>query len=370
MNKENRSDWVPENAGKEFASHIRKGVHNSQDNQLKQDYKKSKRLREYTVEEYVSGILEGNRTILGKAITLIESSAPHHFDLAQKVLDKLLPHTGNSIRVGITGVPGVGKSTFIEALGLRLCDEGHHVAVLAIDPSSSLTKGSILGDKTRMENLARHPNAYIRPSPSGGTLGGVANKTRETILTCEAFGFDTVLVETVGVGQSEITVRSLVDYFMLLLLPRAGDELQGIKKGIVEISDGLIVNKADGDYINSANLACSQYSNVLHYFTPVTDGWIPKAMTCSALNDESIEDVWMDVLELVKTTKHSGVFESRRREQSIHWMHTLVNDHLHSMFYQHTDVRNELQKAESAVLDGKLSPAHAAKRLLEAFSKK
>ncbi|MCB1124503.1 MAG: methylmalonyl Co-A mutase-associated GTPase MeaB, partial [Verrucomicrobiae bacterium] len=319
MEQEDRPDWVPENASDAFTSHIMKGVKDVSRQNPDDPGGPRRRLRDLSPEEYVDGTLEGNRTILAKAITLIESNAPHHQSLAQDVLNRLLPHSGKSIRVGITGVPGVGKSTFIETLGMMLCNAGKKVAVLAIDPSSTLTRGSILGDKTRMENLARHPNAFIRPSPSSGTLGGVANKSRETMLLCEAFGFDTLLIETVGVGQSETTVRSLVDFFMLLMLPGAGDELQGIKKGVVETADGLVVNKCDGDFKEKARRACSQYANILQYFTPASEGWQPQVMTCSASEGNGIKEAWDMVMDFIETTKASGVFEKRRREQSVAW---------------------------------------------------
>ena len=368
MDKEYRPDWVPENAGSEFASHVKKGIGPGSEN-LKPSSPKSKTPnRIHSADDYISGILSSNRTLLAKAITLIESSAPHHHELAQVVLNQLLPHTGNSIRIGITGVPGVGKSTFIEALGIQLCNRGHRLAVLTIDPSSTLSKGSILGDKTRMENLARHPNAFIRPSPTGGTLGGVANKTRETILLCEAFGFDTIFVETVGVGQSEITVRSLVDFFMLLLLPGAGDELQGIKKGVIEIADALVINKADGDFESSAQLARSQYANVLQYFQPATEGWKTPVLSCSALHNQGIDTIWNTVAEFINQTKAAGVIDKRRQKQSIDWVHTLVNETLQTQFYHDHRVKALLPKLEAAVLKGELSPTLATERLLKIFA--
>lgn len=368
MNKEYRPDWVPENAGSEFASHVKKGIGPGSENvkPSSRTSKTSKRI--HSANDYISGILGGNRTLLAQAITLIESNAPQHHELAQVVLSKLLPHTGNSIRIGITGIPGVGKSTFIEALGIQLCDQGNRLAVLTIDPSSTLSKGSILGDKTRMENLAKHPNAFIRPSPTGGTLGGVANKTRETILLCEAFGFDTIFVETVGVGQSEITVRSLVDFFMLLLLPGAGDELQGIKKGVVEIADALVINKADGDFETPASRARSQYANVLQYFQPATQGWKTPVLSCSALHDQGIDKIWETVLEFMTQTQESNVFVKRRQTQSIEWVHTLVNEHLYARFYQDPQVKVLLPKLEAAVLNGELSPTLATERLLKIFA--
>lgn len=368
MTTEGRPDWVPEKPGKEFACHVRGGVPNSPEKQIRSGTKNTGGPRTHSIDELVDGVLAGNRTLLAKTITLIESSASKHFDQAHTVLDKLIPHSGKSIRVGITGSPGVGKSTFIEALGLKLCDEGHKVAVLAIDPSSTLTRGSILGDKTRMEKLARNPNAFIRPSPSSGTLGGVANKTRESILVFEAFGCDIILVETVGVGQSEISVRSLVDFFLLLLLPGAGDELQGIKKGVVELADGLVVNKADGDFAKPALLARSQYANVLQFFTPATPGWTPSVNTCSSLKGHGIDDTWDTITTFVDTTQESGVFEQRRKGQSIEWIHTLVEDHLKSQFYRNPKVVEQITTLEKAVYEETMSPAHAARSLLETFS--
>jgi LAO/AO transport system kinase len=302
--------------------------------------------------------------MLARAITLIESNAPRHMELAEQVVHALLPHTGKSIRVGITGVPGVGKSTFIEALGCHLCDEGARLAVLAIDPSSTLTRGSILGDKTRMEELANKPGCYIRPSPSGGALGGVARKTRETILLCEAAGFDTIFVETVGVGQSETTVRSMVDFFLVLMLAGAGDDLQGIKKGIVELADTLVITKADGDNKHRAEAARAELSRVLHYLTPPTPGWTPEVLTCSSLKKRGLDNVWEVITRFGKTMRASGYIDANRRRQSVAWIHALVEQELWHAFIGNPAIAAAWPTVEQEVLDGKLSPTTAARRLI------
>ncbi len=273
-----KPDWVPENAGKEFTTSVMKGVETSHDglpgaSRVTRESVPTPRRRSLTIDNYVQGVLKHDRTILARAITLIESNSAKHMDMAQEVLRQLLPYTGKSIRVGITGVPGAGKSTFIEAFGIYLVEAGFRVAVLAVDPSSTVTHGSILGDKTRMEKLSRQENCFIRPSPSGGTLGGVTRKTRETALICESAGYDIILVETVGVGQNEVTVRSMVDFFLLLKIAGAGDELQGIKKGVIELADAIVINKADGDNILQANIAKQEFANALHYLKTPSKGW-------------------------------------------------------------------------------------------------
>lgn len=322
------------------------------------------RRRELSVEDHVRGVLAGDRAVLARTITLIESSAPAHFDKAQEVLRQLLPHTGQSIRIGITGVPGAGKSTLIEALGMLLVEQDHQVAVLAVDPTSSITGGSILGDKTRMDRLSKHPRAYIRPSPTGGVLGGVARKTRETMLVCEAAGFDVLLVETVGTGQSEITVRAMVDFFLLVLITGAGDELQGIKKGIVEIADALAINKADGENKIRAQAARAEYNRALRYLNPATADWQTRAYTCSALTGEGIPELWSVIVDFQQHTQQSGVFAERRRQQSRDWLRALIEEHLRTYFFNHPQIKKYLPAVEQAVLDGTLPVATAAHNLL------
>ena len=368
MDNENnryKPDWTPENAGKEFAVRVVKGVKQSQLSQ--NDTKKSSNL---SVDDYVDGVLNNNRTLLAKTITLIESNSEKHFELAHKVLQKLLPHSGKSIRVGITGVPGAGKSTFIETLGMYLIKQDHKVAVLTVDPSSSITRGSILGDKTRMEKLSREPNCFIRPSPSGGALGGVARKSRETIIVCEAAGYDVILIETVGVGQSEITVRSMVDFFLLIMIAGAGDELQGIKRGVIEIADALLINKADGENKQKAEMAKTEFAHALHYLKPATEGWETPVETCSALTGNGIENVWEIIEKFVEFTKSSQIFEHRRKEQSIEWVHRLIEEELKNEFYNNEKVKAMLPGIKDDLLNGKILTIDAVKKLLNAFSNK
>jgi LAO/AO transport system kinase len=319
------------------------------------------------VTQLTEGILKGNRVLLSQAITLVESENPEHQNIAQQIIENCLPHSGKSIRIGITGSPGVGKSTFIEAIGKHLTNLDHRLAVLAIDPSSQLSKGSILGDKTRMAKLSADPNAFIRPSPAGNSLGGVARKTRETIILCEAAGFDTIFVETVGVGQSEMTVHSMVDFFLLLLLPGAGDELQGIKRGIVEMADLIAVNKADGDRIEAAKLAKRQYRNALHLFPPKENNWIPSVVPCSALNNQGIDEIWKTIIDFQQKMTANQYFQKKRQQQSLQWFHESIDGLLKELFYQNSDTKNELDKIEKAILEGKQSPFRAAKNLLESF---
>ena len=321
------------------------------------------------VGTYVKGILDKNRTVLSKAITLVESSLPQHQKIAQEIIEYCLPHSGNSIRVGITGVPGVGKSTFIEALGKYLTNQGKKLAVLAIDPSSERTKGSILGDKTRMEELAVDENAYIRPSPSAGSLGGVARKTKEIIVLCEAAGFDTIIVETVGVGQSETAVRSMVDFFLLLMLAGAGDELQGIKRGIMEMADAIVINKADGDNLRKANMAKRDYANALHLFPPAESGWIPVVETCSALNKSGIDHIWDIIKQYQALTKGSGYFVRQRKEQELKIMFETIKANFTESFDNNQAVKSILPNVENRVLAGKTSAYKAAQELLDAYFK-
>lgn len=321
-----------------------------------------------TAGDYVEGILRGDRILLSRAITLIESSRPEHQSLAQQVLEKCLPYTGNSLRTGITGSPGVGKSSFIETFGSWLTNEqGRKLAVLAIDPTSRVSRGSILGDKTRMEKLSGDPNAFIRPSPAGDSLGGVAARTRETMLLCEAAGFDTIFIETVGVGQSEVAVHGMVDFFLLLLLPGAGDELQGIKRGIVEMADLIAINKADGDRTESAKSARQEYARALHLFPPKASGWQPKAVMCSALTREGISDIWDRMLDFQKITQESGFFQKNRNEQARRWLHEHLEQELKRLFFSREAVRQNLVRIEQAVVEGKVSPVNGVGELLKLF---
>ncbi|MEH3145723.1 MAG: methylmalonyl Co-A mutase-associated GTPase MeaB [Methylobacterium frigidaeris] len=309
-------------------------------------------------------LLQGNRAALARAITLVESKRPDHRSAARALLDAALPHAGRAVRVGITGVPGVGKSTTIDALGANLTAQGHRVAVLAVDPSSTRTGGSILGDKTRMARLAADPNAYIRPSPSSGTLGGVAAKTRETMLLCEAAGFDVVLVETVGVGQSETAVADLTDFFLVLMLPGAGDELQGIKKGILELADMIAVNKADGeDGRRRAGAAAAEYRAALHILTPASATWTPPVVTVSGLANQGLDGLWDNVLDHRRKLTATGEIAARRREQDVKWMWAMVHERLHQRLTGSAEVRRQTAEAERAVAAGEQSAAAGADRI-------
>lgn len=328
---------------------------------------KTKRSALKSRQHFVDGIKSGNRTILSQAITLIESTRSKYRELGENILEDCLEETGNSIRIGITGVPGVGKSTFIEALGKQLLENGKKLAVLTIDPSSSRSKGSILGDKTRMPALSAHQHAYVRPSPTGGTLGGVARKTRETILLCEAAGFDTIFVETVGVGQSETTVQSMVDFFLLLMLAGAGDELQGIKRGIMEMADMIAINKADQKNIDKANQARQEFKNALSLFPAHESGWQPPVLTCSALEEKGLNELWDKILNYFSLTKENGYFESNRKKQAVYWMNEAIEYQLKEIFFQHPEVKKELPILKKKVASGSISSFKAASKLLKLF---
>ncbi len=325
--------------------------------------------RVMTTEEYVEGILSGNITILAQAITLIESNNPSHYAQAQEIIERCLPHSGRSIRIGITGVPGAGKSSFIEAVGNMVTSFRHKLAVLAIDPSSERSGGSILGDKTRMESICHNPDIFVRPSPSAGSLGGVARKTRETIVLCEAAGFDVIFIETVGVGQSETAVHSMVDMFMMLQISGAGDELQGIKRGIMEMADMMVITKADGENITKAELAKAQYSGALHLFPLPDSGWRPEVYTCSSLEGTGLEEVWQGVERYLQHIEQNGYFMANRNRQNKYWMYETINETLKSSFYQNPEIEAKLADVEQRVLDAKLSSFIAAKELLDIYFK-
>ena len=318
--------------------------------------------------EFIDGILSGNRMLLSRAITLIESTKHEHLDLAQEIIEGCLPHAGDSIRRGITGVPGVGKSTFIEAFGNYVIQkEERTLAVLAVDPSSSRTKGSILGDKTRMDTLSNNPKAYIRPTPTSGSLGGVAQSTRETITLCEAAGFDTILIETVGVGQSETAVHSMVDFFLLLMLAGAGDELQGIKRGIMEMADAIAINKADSGNEDTAKRAMAEYKNALHLFPPTESGWVPEVTTCSAFHNKGIDAVWDIVEKYMRHTKAKGYFDNKRKEQAVYWLEESIHQELHRKFYENEELKQLFQTFRGQVQQGEVSTQKAASLLIDKF---
>ena len=346
---------------KESALYVMEGVKGGHDGMNLSSPKKfrKKAHKPLDYKEAAEQIRSGNRTALAKAITLIESSNQDHMTDAQNLLKELLPHTGHSIRIGITGVPGAGKSTFIETFGTMLCQMGKRVAVLAIDPSSTLTGGSILGDKTRMENLVREPNAFVRPSPSAGTLGGVHKKSRETMLLCEAAGYDVILIETVGVGQSETYVRGMVDFFLLLVLTGAGDELQGMKKGIMELADGIIVHKADGDNLPIARKTVREYKQMLHFLQRSTPSWTSKAVMVSSYEKTGLTDVWEMLEEFKETTIASGVFDYRRQAQTKDWFHQMIKDHLIDSFYREEKRKQQIALLEKEILHGQLTVSQA-----------
>ena len=316
-------------------------------------------------QDYIDGVLAQNRRMVAKTITLIESSLRLHQEMAKTIVDALLPYAGKAVRIGITGVPGVGKSTYIESFGLQLVQKGHRVAVLAVDPSSSRSGGSIMGDKTRMERLSLEQQAFIRPSPSGGTLGGVARRTRETIVVCEAAGFDVIIVETVGVGQSETTVASMVDFFLVLMLAGAGDELQGIKKGVLELADAIAINKADGNNIENAEKARIEYEKALNLLTPSSKNWSPPVLTCSAVTMDGLEDIWRTILDYKKKFEISGELMEKRRRQALDWLWALIEEGLRERFYRNPDVEKSLTEIVEAVGKGETAPTAAAQRLLD-----
>jgi len=319
-----------------------------------------------TENEYLQGIIDGNITILSKAITIVESALPEHQELAQKIIEKCLPYAEKSIRIGITGVPGAGKSTFIETLGKYITNQGHKLAVLAIDPSSERTGGSILGDKTRMELLSVDKNAFIRPSPTCGTLGGVARKTREIIILCEAAGFNVIFIETVGVGQSETVVHSMVDFFLLLMISGAGDELQGIKRGIMEMADTILITKADGSNIQKAEIAKNQYKNALHLLPEKDSKWIPNVLTISSLQNEGITQTWNLINQYIDFVKNNNFFEQNRNNQSKFWLNETINENLKNHFKKHIN-KYEILEIEKSVIEGKISSFQAAKILLDKY---
>src|SRR5574344_60998 len=335
---------------------------------LKQMRKKRQKL--YTPAEYVDGILKGNVSMLSQAVTLIESVLPEHQAIAQEVIEKCLPYSGNSVRIGISGVPGAGKSTSIDAFGVHLLENyGGKLAVLAIDPSSEKTKGSILGDKTRMEKLSVHPKSFIRPSPTAGSLGGVARKTRETIILCEAAGYNHIFVETVGVGQSETACHSMVDYFLLIQLAGTGDERQGIKRGIMEIADGIVINKCDGNNVDKCKIAATNFRNALHFFPAPDSGWQPKVLCYSGFYAQGIVEIWDMIYEYIAFVKANGYFDYRRNEQSKYWMYETINEHLRNSFYHNNTIAEMLAHKEQEVLNGKLTSFVAAKQLLDEYFK-
>lgn len=332
---------------------------------FKQRLKKS-----LSVSELLEGVLSGNRIILGQAITLIESKNPTDHAKARALIEACLPHSGNALRIGITGAPGVGKSTFVEGLGNHILLQNKKLAVLAIDPSSHKSRGSILGDKTRMNSLSANPNTFIRPSPAGEALGGVAQQSRETIILCEAAGFEIILIETVGVGQSEIAVHSMSDFFLLLLLPGAGDELQGIKRGIVEMADLIAVNKADGERVELAKNAKRQYRNALHLFPPQESGWIPTVKTCSALEQTGIDEIWQNILEYQKQTTGNGFFTEKRKRQATYWLEETMQNQWRQSFLDDPKLHQAWEKARKAVGENRWSPFKGAAYLLELYSQK
>ena len=369
-----RPDWVPEDADAKFTTSVMGGIEGIKDltvgninPKLLNGQGMPHRKLVLSEDDYVEGVARGDRMTLSRAITLIESNSSKHFKRAQRVLQRLLPRTGNALRIGITGVPGAGKSTMIEAFGNMLCDMGHRVAVLTVDPTSSVTKGSILGDKTRMGTLSRRSEAFIRPSPAGGTLGGVARKSRETMLLCEAAGYDVIIIETVGVGQSETTVRSMVDFFLLVVLTGAGDELQGIKKGIMELADAIVINKADGDNLLPAKVARGQYERMTEFIRPATPGWETHSYLASAIKKTGLAELWEIIRIFREKTTASGIWKKRRDSQLLDWMNSMIDEHLHNLFFDDAVVRGRMPEVREAILSGGISPTQAVAELLGVF---
>jgi LAO/AO transport system kinase len=358
---------MEENKGHKSALKVQNGVNQPPNINPEVLTGRRKKRREFSEAELIDGILSGNRTILSQAITLAESCLPEHYEKIQSVIERCLPYSAGSVRIGITGVPGAGKSRFIESFGLHITGEKHRIAVLAIDPSSGQTKGSILGDKTRMEKLSTHPSVFIRPSPSAGTLGGVARKTRESIILCEAAGFDTIIVETVGVGQSETAVHSMVDFFLLLMLAGAGDELQGIKRGIMEMADAVAITKADGSNMIAAERAASLYQNALNLFPTPPSGWRTEVMTCSALENKGIKEIWEKIISYVEFTKNNGYFEQRRKQQAVVRMNDAILDFLNNSFYNNIQIKALMPEVEKLLHEGKITSYKAALQLIEKY---
>lgn len=354
----------PENSEEYKGLQVNSGVNSAP---IVNPYRRRRAARQLTPGEYVEGILKGDMSVLGRAVTLVESTSDLHSAVAQEVIEKCLPYSGNSRRIGITGVPGAGKSTSIDEFGLHVLGRGGKLAVLAIDPSSERSHGSILGDKTRMEKLSQQKNAFIRPSPSAGSLGGVARKTRETIVLCEAAGYDNIFVETVGVGQSETAVHSMVDFFLLIQLAGTGDELQGIKRGIMEMADGIVINKADGDNIERANLAAAQFRNALHLFPPTPSGWKPEVLTYSGYFGLGIDKVWDMIDRYFDFVKKSGFFQKKRNEQAKYWMLETIDSRLRHNFYSRADVAKLLEQKELRVLNNEQSSFTAARDVLNFY---
>uniref|UniRef100_UPI004056DDBB methylmalonyl Co-A mutase-associated GTPase MeaB n=1 Tax=Alistipes sp. TaxID=1872444 RepID=UPI004056DDBB len=349
------------------ALNVAQGV---EDQPIVNPYFKKRKKRQLSTEEYVEGILKGNITILSQAITLVESSNPDHYAQAQAIIERCLPYAGRSVRIGITGVPGAGKSTFIEAVGNMVTSLHHKLAVLAIDPSSERSGGSILGDKTRMETICSNPDVFIRPSPSAGSLGGVARKTRETVVLCEAAGYDVIFVETVGVGQSETAVHSMVDLFMLLQISGAGDELQGIKRGIMEMADLMVITKADGENIHKAELAKTQFQGALRLFPIPESGWKPQVFTCSSVAGTGLEEVWKGVEQYLDHTQANGYFQHNRNRQNKYWMYESINEALKQSFYLNPEIEALIPQYEEAVLGDRMSSFIAAHELLDRYFKR